>query len=388
MRKILIAALLLILMSCTAFALDENTEPSEQPFEVQNSEEPDPVATDYDMDKVVMTLTETVYYKTGAPIEPVPVMTYEGETIPTEDYSLEYSNNTNVGTATITAVFSEDKNKSVNFEIVPAKPAVAAITKVASSKPNVTVTWNKVSCTAYELQVSSNNSFMNAAIYKQAATSKTMANMVNDRTYHFRVRAYNTESGKTTYGDWSTYSSKVHTTGEVGNKYCINGAFIKDRTVKVGANYYYYNTSGIKCACSKIMWNKIKNKKSGTKYLIAIDCDKNRVCIYKGKKGKWKLKSYWKCDTGAYDTPTIKGKFKVSGKVSHFGEEKGYSVWYATRIKYEYYIHSTLYQPYSKTQNRDSRLGKNISHGCVRLAISNAKWVYKNCKKGTRIIIY
>lgn len=374
MRKVLFAALFLILMTCTVFA--------------EGEEQNQPIS----LDKVSMTLDEAVFYKTGEEIIPVPVLKYGVEPISEEEYSLQYSNNINVGTATITAIFKEGTfeagTKAVTFEILPAKPQVPEITGVSSNLPNVTVAWRGVGCTGYELQISLNSNFAGAADYWQTATARTMAGMLDNTVYYFRVRAYNTEGGKTTYGDWSTYSSKVYTTGEVGNRFVLNGAYVYDRTVKSGENYYYYDASGIKRACSKTMWNKVRKTKSKTKYLIAVDCTQNRVCVYQGKKNKWNLKYYWKCATGKKQTPTIKGKFKVCGKVSHFGEKKGYSVWYATRIKYEYYFHSVLYKPYSKTVIKNGKLGENLSHGCIRLQMANAKWIYKNCKKKTTIIIY
>ena len=390
MRKVLFALLMLVMMSCTAFALDGEEEPPANDGGQQ--------VTELDLTDVEMKLGQTVFNKTGSAIEaPVVLKLKSNDEILNEElYSLTYYDNIDVGNATVTATFdsekvtvtSEEKSISAAFEIVPAKPAAAAITKVTSSKPNVTVAWNKVSCSGYELQISQNSSFSGASTYKQTATSKTFGGLIDSRTYYFRVRPYNTENGKTAYGDWRTYSSVVRTTGEVGNRYCLNGAYVYDRTVKSGENYYYYDGSGIKRACSKTMWNKVRNTKSNTKYLIAVDCSQNRVCVYQGKKGKWNLKYYWKCSTGKRSTPTIKGTFKVCGKVSHFGEKKGYSVWYATRIKYEYYFHSILYKPYSKKVVKNGRLGANLSHGFIRLEMKNAKWIYKKCKKKTRIIIY
>jgi len=385
MKKVLFAALLLIMMSCTAFAAGEDEALRDQPF---------------DLNKVGMTLEQTAFYKDGTAFTPTLILTYGDETLDSEQYpyDLEYADNINVGTATATVVFSEslfpegtslaERSKSTTFEILPAKPQVPAISGVTSSRPNVTVAWKPVSCTGYELQISLDSNFAGASDYWQTAAARTMGGMLDNRVYYFRVRAYNTEGGKTTYGDWSTYSSKVYTTGEVGNRFVLNGAYVYDRTVKSGENYYYYDTSGIKRACSKTMWNKVRKTKSKTKYLIAVDCTQNRVCVYQGKKNKWNLKYYWKCATGKKQTPTIKGKFKVSGKVSHFGEKKGYSVWYATKIKYEYYFHSVLYKPYSKTSIKNGKLGENLSHGCIRLQMANAKWIYKNCKKKTTIIIY
>ena len=36
----------------------------------------------------------------------------------------------------------------------------------------------------------------------------------------------------------------------------------------------------------------------------------------------------------------------------------------------------------------DGRLGINASHGCVRLSIENAKWIYNTIPSGTKVIVY
>lgn len=376
----------------TAEEPDGDAEPLTAACEVTVNE-PAPPVEPVDLSKVTMKLKSSTYYKTGNSILPLPTLTYNGKTlVKGTHYTLKYSNYVNVGTATVKATAIEGSGfkgtKSVSYTILPAKPAAAAIKSVKSSKPYVVVTWKKVICTGYQLQVSRNSDFSKATKYSLKATTKKVPKLKNGKKYYFRVRAYNTENGKTTYGIWSKTSSKVKTTGPVGNRYSKDGVYIKDKTIKIDGNYYYYNAAGLKSGCSKKMWTKVRNKSSKTKYLIAVDCTRNRTCIYEGKKGAWKLKSYWKCTTGKKSTPTIKGSFKVCGKVSHFGEQKGYSVWYATRIKYEYYFHSILYKPWSKSAVLSGTLGKNKSHGCVRLKLKNAKWIYKNCKGGTKIVIY
>ena len=365
--------------------------PGEKSLDFTIKAKPQPVLID--LSKATMKLSKSEYYKTGSAITPVPTLTYNGKTLTKgTDYTLTYSNNVNVGTATVTATAVNGSNytgtKSITFKIIQKKPAAAAITKIKSSKPYVVVTWKKVTCTGYELQVSLKSDFSNAKTYKLQAVTKKVPRLKNGKKYYFRVRAYNIDNNKTTNGAWSKDSAKVKTTGPVGDKYSKNGAYVKDKTIKIDGNYYYFNNDGVKSGCSEKMWDKVKNASSKTKYLIAVDCSKNRTCIYKGKKGNWKLIDYWKCTTGKKSTPTIKGNFKVCGKVSHFGEQKGYSVWYATRIKYEYYFHSILYKPWSKSSVRSGSLGKNLSHGCIRLKLSNAKWIYKNCKGGTKIVIY
>ena len=42
--------------------------------------------------------------------------------------------------------------------------------------------------------------------------------------------------------------------------------------------------------------------------------------------------------------------------------------------------HSTI------TGNPANELGRHVSHGCTRLDVANAKWIYDNIKPGTRCI--
>ncbi|RNL09798.1 hypothetical protein DMP11_08010 [Parvibacter caecicola] len=78
--------------------------------------------------------------------------------------------------------------------------------------------------------------------------------------------------------------------------------------------------------------------------------------------------------------------YKVSGKGLSFGD--GYTCWYCTQIKGNYLFHSVSDLPGSKTKLPDGRLGVANSHGCVRLEIGNAKWMYDNVPYRSKIYIY
>ena len=43
---------------------------------------------------------------------------------------------------------------------------------------------------------------------------------------------------------------------------------------------------------------------------------------------------------------------------------------------------------WGKIKDFFSKLGKNGSHGCVRLSVEDAKWIYQNCPVQTKIIVY
>lgn len=63
---------------------------------------------------------------------------------------------------------------------------------------------------------------------------------------------------------------------------------------------------------------------------------------------------------------------------------------YATKIVGGIYFHSvagynkTSYNIYASDYNK---LGKPASHGCIRLCVRDAKWIYDNCKIGTTVTI-
>lgn len=164
---------------------------------------------------------------------------------------------------------------------------------------------------------------------------------------------------------------------------------------KIGSKVYSFTATGkLNTGASGKMDVKAYNYSSKTKYLILVNCSTHRVGVYKGSKANWKRLYYWKCGDGKKSTPTVKGTFKTGVykgrkyKQKYF-DSHGARCWYATRIYNGYLFHSVLYKR-AKTPKKikDGRLGAGVSHGCVRLAIGNAKWIYKNIPKKTKVIIY
>ena len=63
---------------------------------------------------------------------------------------------------------------------------------------------------------------------------------------------------------------------------------------------------------------------------------------------------------------------------------------YAFVIDGGYFFHSVLFNREGDTKPTNSsvaNLGRNASHGCVRLAVDDAKWIYENCKPGMTVVI-
>ena len=128
------------------------------------------------------------------------------------------------------------------------------------------------------------------------------------------------------------------------------------------------------------------NIKSPTINLITTDLENKFTYVFeKGSDGLWNQLYKWECTVGKPSTPTIKGTFYVNGRKPYFGSDT-YRVKYATRIRGSYYYHSILFNA-NGTEVIDDRLGMALSHGCIRLAVENAQWIYDNILDTTTIII-
>ena len=144
-------------------------------------------------------------------------------------------------------------------------------------------------------------------------------------------------------------------------------------------------------------YKKIAATYSKTNYAISVDLTNHRVCVFEreSKSSPWKLKFYWICSNGASLTPTPAVNVLTNGYKRYQnptyrpdGTVFGSSFYYMTFFTKGKYFHTPLYKKGSKTKFADARMGRSISHGCVRLQTPNAIWVYKNIKKGTRVITY
>ncbi|MCR8744090.1 L,D-transpeptidase [Romboutsia lituseburensis] len=128
------------------------------------------------------------------------------------------------------------------------------------------------------------------------------------------------------------------------------------------------------------------NINSKTDYLIITSTKNKYTYIFEKNKEAWDMLYKWSCTVGKNSTPTISGVFFVGIKYPAIGDENS-SVKYATNITDEYYYHSIIYNE-TGLSIKDDRLGVAISHGCIRLATSSAKWIYENVREESTIIIY
>ena len=118
---------------------------------------------------------------------------------------------------------------------------------------------------------------------------------------------------------------------------------------------------------------------SGTGYLIMVDRSTHRVGIFSGSRYNWRAVKWFSCVTGAWSTPTITGSYQTTGyKKPCLSTDS--RARYATQIYGGYFFHTILAS--------NNELGQNLSHGCIRLAVPDAQWIYNNIGGGTRVVIY
>ncbi len=132
--------------------------------------------------------------------------------------------------------------------------------------------------------------------------------------------------------------------------------------------------------------NNANASSSVTGYLLVVDKSECKVIVMEGGNGSWRPTRTMLCSVGAPSTPTVEGSFTVQDRGVSFGE--GYTCWYWTQFYNDYLFHSVLYNEGSKTSIQDGRLGMHISHGCVRMDIDDAYWIYANIPRGTRVLVY
>ena len=127
------------------------------------------------------------------------------------------------------------------------------------------------------------------------------------------------------------------------------------------------------------MDRKAQNYSSSTNYMILVNRSTHKVGIYYKRPGYWECTNYFSCVTGKPSTPTITGSFKTTGgKRSSLSTDS--RARYCTQITGGYFFHTILAS--------NNELGKSLSHGCVRLSYSSAKWIYQHINAGTRVVIY
>lgn len=126
-------------------------------------------------------------------------------------------------------------------------------------------------------------------------------------------------------------------------------------------------------------------------YWIKVNTKCNVVNVYKKSGSEYKPLRAMVCSTGKKGSSTPKGTYRMGTKIGWCYLVGNVWAPYSMVIKGNYLFHTV---PYAKKSTSSmiykeyNKLGTNCSHGCVRLAYMDAKWIWNNCPKGTKITVY
>ena len=266
---------------------------------------------------------------TGRNITPSVTVKVAGRTLTNgTDYTVSYSNNKNVGTATvkITGKGNYSGSLSAKFDIVPAKQQIQ---KLETKYKGFYIDWaQKGSATGYDVEYSVNAN-MSGAVSKHLTANKpdtlTVSGLAGDKVYYVRVRSYTNVNGKVYYGAWSDIKS-IKTANNDITKATVSGISTKAFTGK---------------AITQNVTVKVGNTvlKNGTDYTVSYSNNK--------KVGKATVKITGKGKYGGVITKTFKINpakqeiQKLTAKSKAFfvdwaqkGSATGYEIQYATNSKF------------------------------------------------------
>ena len=148
---------------------------------------------------------------TGKNITQSITVKYNGKTLKKgTDYTVSYSNNKSIGTATVKIAGKGSYTGTITktFKINPAKQEIQ---KLKAKSKAFFVDWaQKGSATGYEIQYATNSKFTSAkkvTITNDKTDKVTVSKLSGKKKYYVRVRSYTTVKGTKYYGAWSASKS-------------------------------------------------------------------------------------------------------------------------------------------------------------------------------------
>lgn len=140
-----------------------------------------------------------------------------GNQLSSANYTVTYSNNKNVGQATVTVIFKNGYSGTIRKTFL-IKPKGATFVRLTARKKGFIVCWKKQKSqiSGYEIQYSRNKKFKSAKIIKNIksnTTSKETTKLKAGKKYYVRIRTYKTSKingkYKKLYSGWSKMKSVV-----------------------------------------------------------------------------------------------------------------------------------------------------------------------------------
>lgn len=170
---------------------------------------------------------------TGSNITPDITVTYDGVPLTLNtDYTVTYSNNKNLGTATIkiTGKGAYCGSKQVTFQILPK--TVAKVKAKTRSNTYITLTWTKdTKVTGYQIYRATapdGNYKKIKTVSKNKTITYKNTGLTKGQCYYYKVRSYAKSGGTTYYGAFSPIAAIYTKMGYTRNAVAKNGAVLYD----------------------------------------------------------------------------------------------------------------------------------------------------------------
>lgn len=130
-------------------------------------------------------------------------------------------------------------------------------------------------------------------------------------------------------------------------------------------------------------------------FAITVDVRNQAVTVYtRDENGEYTVPvRQMICSTGTKANPSDVGDWTLNGRKANwcvFPQWGNSYARYWTRINSSIAFHSVIYNAVNVMSMKTSsykKLGQRASHGCIRLTVADAKWIYDNVGKGTVVTI-
>ena len=131
---------------------------------------------------------------------------------------------------------------------------------------------------------------------------------------------------------------------------------------------------------------KVSLEQAAKPLKIEVSLEDQRVLVLDAKD---RVVQDYVCSSGKAGDDTPTGTFTVSDRgKSFYNPDVGEGAYYWTRFYGTFLFHSLPFDENQKMEPEEAaKLGTPASHGCIRLEVDNAKWIYDNIPDGTKVTI-
>ncbi len=217
--------------------------------------------------------------------------------------------------------------------------------------------------------------------------------------YYPKVNSYVFKDFEVTMVSTKTTTAPAETTYPLGIK-LVETTKVPPYELQTDKHKYYKKNTDSKAEAKrneiKRLEKEAKSKisfKSSVPYKVKVNRAENFVMIYGiDIHGKYTIPyKCFVCSSAKNAKKTLLGKYRLNDRYRWHVMVDGSFAQYAIRFYDELMLHSVPY--YKKSSNsleteEYNKLGHSASLGCIRMRVSDIKWIYDHCKQGTEIKIY